>query len=50
MGATEVGEGRSGLKRDEVYQVALGWSHAVRKKVDQGVEELRPLCVRLVNV
>lgn len=44
-----VGGGR-GLKRDEVHQVALGRSHAVREEVDEGVEELRPLSVRLVYV
>lgn len=38
------------LKGDEVHQVALGRSHAVREEVDQGVEELRPLGVRLVHV
>lgn len=43
-------EGGRGLKRDEVYQVALGRSHAVREEVDEGVEELRPLSVRLVDV
>lgn len=39
-----------GLKRDEVYQVALRGSHAVREEVDEGVEELCPLSVRLVDV
>lgn len=38
------------LKGDEVHQVAFGWSHAVREEVDQGVEELRPLGIRLVHV
>lgn len=44
------GEGREVLKSDEVHQVAFGRSHAVREEVDQGVEELRPLGVRLVYV
>lgn len=39
-----------GLKRDEVYQVALGRSHAFWEEVDEGVEELRPLSVRLVHI
>lgn len=38
------------LERDEVYQVALGRGHAVRKEVDECVEELRPLSVRLVYI
>lgn len=40
----------SELERDEVYQVALGRGHAVRKEVDECVEELRPLSVRLVYI
>lgn len=39
-----------GLERDEVHQVALGRSHAVREEVDERVEELSPLSVRLVYV
>lgn len=39
-----------GLEGDEVHQVALGWGHAVREEVDERVEELRPLSVRLVYV
>ncbi|TNN37518.1 hypothetical protein EYF80_052313 [Liparis tanakae] len=46
-GASEEG---AGLERDEVDQVALGRSHAVRKEVDERVEEMRPLSVRLVHI
>lgn len=38
------------LECDEVYQVALGRSHAFGEEVDEGVEELRPLSVRLVHI
>lgn len=38
------------LEGDEVYQVALGRRHAVREEVDECVEELRPLSVRLIDV
>lgn len=39
-----------GLEGDEVHQVALRWGHAVWEEVDERVEELRPLSVRLVYV
>lgn len=42
--------GWEGLERDEVYQVALRWSHAVREEVDERIEELRPLSIRLIYV
>lgn len=40
----------TGLEGDEVDQVALGRGHAVWEEVDERVEELRPLSVRLVYV
>lgn len=42
--------GGEGLKGDEVHQVALGRRHAVGEEVDERVEELRALGVRLVHV
>lgn len=42
--------GWEGLERDKVYQVALRWSHAVWEEVDERIEELCPLSVRLVYV
>lgn len=39
-----------GLEGDEVHQVALRRCHAVWEEVDECVEELRSLSVRLVHV
>ena len=39
-----------GLQGDEVDQVALGRGHAVWEEVDERVEELGALGIRLVNV
>lgn len=50
VGRGEVCRRRAGLEGDEVDQVALGRGHTVWEEVDERVEELRPLGVRLVYV
>ncbi len=50
MGEGWVCQRWEGLECDEVYQVALGRGHAVREEVDERVEELSPLSVRLIYV
>lgn len=38
------------LQGDEVHKVTLGWGHIVREEIDERIEELRALGIRLIHV
>lgn len=38
------------LQGDEVDKVTLGWGHIVREEIDERVEQLRALGVRLIHI